>query len=129
MPVRSGASVSVLRAGLLVRCPRCGRGRLLDGMLAVRERCEVCDLDLRGQDAGDGPAVFVILILGFLSVGLAVLVELKFSPPMWVHIAIWPAFIFGLAVVMLRALKATLIALQYRYRETELDRQDGHDGN
>ena len=112
---------SVVRAGLLARCPRCGRGRLLEGALAVRERCEVCNLDLRAQDAGDGPAVFVVLILGFVTVGLALLVEFKLSPPMWVHIVIWPVFILGLALLLLRVLKATLIALQYRYRTTEFD--------
>jgi uncharacterized protein (DUF983 family) len=129
MPVRGGDAVSVVRAGLRVRCPRCGRGRLLDGMLAVRERCEVCGLDLRAQDVGDGATVFVVLILGGITVGLALLLESRLSPPMWVHLAIWPIFIFGLAIVMLRCLKATLIALQYRYRTTEFDGQDTHAGH
>ena len=45
-------------------CPRCGQGKLFAGLLRVAERCLTCDLDLRGEDAGDGPAVFVILGLG-----------------------------------------------------------------
>lgn len=102
--------------GLRCRCPRCGEGALFAGLLAVRERCAVCDLDLRAQDAGDGPAVFVIFILGFLVVGLAAVIELKYEPPLWVHLALWPALTLGGTIALLRPLKATLIALQYQHR-------------
>ena len=107
--------VSPASAGLRCRCPRCGQGRLYAGLLTVREKCEVCALDLRAQDSGDGPAVFVILILGFLVVGLAILVEAVYEPPYWVHVAIWPPAILILSLLMLRPLKALLIALQYRH--------------
>jgi len=82
----------------------------------VRQACEVCGLDLSAQDAGDGPAVFAILLLGMLVVGLAALVEINFSPPLWLHLVLWTPLILIGAVVMLRPLKAGLIALQYRYR-------------
>lgn len=108
-------AVSPLRAALGCRCPRCGKGRLFAGLLSVREACEVCGLDFSAQDAGDGPAVFVILFLGLLVVGLAALVEIQFSPPIWVHLMLWTPLILGGAVVMLRPLKAGLIALQYRH--------------
>jgi uncharacterized protein (DUF983 family) len=85
----------------------------------VRQACEVCGLDLSGQDAGDGPAVFAILLLGMLVVGLAALVEIKFSPALWVHILLWGPLIPIGAVAMLRPLKAGLIALQYRYRRLQ----------
>jgi uncharacterized protein (DUF983 family) len=113
--------VSPFQAGLQCRCPRCGQGALYSGVLTVRERCASCGLDLRAQDAGDGPAVFVILILGFFVVGMALLLEAKFEPPLWVHAVIWPFVIFGGAIVMLRMLKATLIALQYRDRRGSFD--------
>jgi len=58
--VTSDRPVSPLYAGLACRCPRCGRGRVFAGLLEVRTRCAMCDLDLSAQDAGDGPAVFVI---------------------------------------------------------------------
>ncbi len=82
----------------------------------MRHDCEVCGLDLSAQDAGDGPAVFVILFLGLLVVGLAALVEIKFSPPIWVHLLLWTPLILVGAIAMLRPLKAGLIALQYRHR-------------
>jgi uncharacterized protein (DUF983 family) len=109
-------TVSPLRAALGCRCPRCGRGRLFAGLLNVRQACEICGLDLTAQDAGDGPAVFVILFLGAIIVGLAALVEINFSPPIWVHLLLWPPVIVVGAVAMLRPLKAGLIALQYRHR-------------
>lgn len=108
--------VPPLRAALACRCPRCGKGRLFSGLLKVRQACEVCGLDLSAHDAGDGPAVFAILFLGMLVVGLAALVEIRFSPPLWVHLLLWgPLIVIG-AVAMLRPLKAGLIALQYRHR-------------
>jgi uncharacterized protein (DUF983 family) len=108
--------VPLLTLALLCRCPRCGKGRLFKGLLTVAERCESCGLDLSAQDAGDGPAVFVILILGAIVVALAILVEAKLAPPLWVHAAIWPPVILAGAIAMLRPLKAGLIALQYRHR-------------
>jgi uncharacterized protein (DUF983 family) len=108
-------AVSPVRAALGCRCPRCGQGRLFTGLLDVRGACEVCGLDLSGQDAGDGPAVFVILFLGLIVVALAALVEIKFSPPIWIHLVLWTPFIILGAIAMLRPLKAGLIALQYRH--------------
>ena len=40
------------------------RARLFQGFLDLRPRCEVCGLDYAFADAGDGPAVFVILHRG-----------------------------------------------------------------
>ena len=108
--------VSPLRAALACRCPRCGKGRLFTGLLSVCETCGVCGLDLSAQDAGDGPAVFSILFLGLIVVGLAALVEIRFSPPIWLHLLLWVPLILIGAVAMLRPLKAGLIALQYRHR-------------
>jgi uncharacterized protein (DUF983 family) len=118
--VRDGADrfapVPVLRAALTGRCPRCGEGPLFAGLLTVRPACPACGLDLSGQDAGDGPAVFVIFFLGLIVVGLAFWVEFRFAPSIWVHMALWTPLIVGGAIAMLRPLKAALIALQYRHR-------------
>jgi|SRR5690242_13420258 uncharacterized protein (DUF983 family) len=108
--------VPVLTAALRCRCPRCGEGKLFNGLLTVAPRCSACGLDLAAQDAGDGPAVFVVLILGALVVGLAILVEVEFAPPMWVHLLLWTPVVIGGAIALLRPLKAWLIAMQYRHR-------------
>ena len=110
---------SPVSAGLRGKCPRCGRGPLFSGLLTVRPSCSACGLDLSKQDAGDGPAVFIIFILGAIMVPLALVVEFKLTPPLWVHIIIWPPVVLGGAIAMLRPLKGLMIALQYRYKASE----------
>lgn len=110
----------MLKSAIGCRCPRCGRGSLFAGVLAVHGRCPTCRLDLSGVDAGDGAIVGVILVLGALVVGLAIWVEIAFAPPLWVHALIWPAFTLPAAILLLRPAKATLVALQYRTRADEM---------
>jgi uncharacterized protein (DUF983 family) len=107
--------VSLAHAAFACRCPRCGEGRLFTGLLAVSPACPSCGLDFSAEDAGDGPQVFVIFFLGLIVVGLAALVELKFEPPIWVHVVVWTPLILGGAILLLRPLKAGLIALQHRH--------------
>jgi uncharacterized protein (DUF983 family) len=110
--------------GLRGRCPRCGEGRIFSGFLTVAPRCQVCGLDFSFADAADGPAVFVILIIGFIVAAAALLVEIAFSPPLWVHVVIWGPLVVVLCLGLLRPLKGVLVALQYvhRARQGELDR-------
>jgi len=116
------APVSVFRAGLLCRCPRCGQGRLFTDFvhfLRVAQTCEVCGLDLRPEDSGDGPAVFVMFVTGPLVVTLAILLEVLLRPPLWLHALLWIPTVLVTSIVLLRPLKAVLIALQYRHRAGE----------
>jgi uncharacterized protein (DUF983 family) len=113
-------AVSVLHAALACCCPRCGKGRVFRNLLEVRDRCEVCGLDLRACDTGDGANVGVILVLGAIVVALAFWVEFHFHPPLWVHAVLWPVVTIPLAVLMMRPAKAALVALQYRHRASEM---------
>ncbi len=108
-----------VKAGVLGRCPRCGGGKLFAGFLTVAPRCANCDLDYSFIDSGDGPAVFVILIVGFIVVGMALWVEVAYDPPLWVHFLLWLPLILGLALPLLRALKGLMIAMQYRHNASE----------
>ncbi len=110
---------SALRVGLTCKCPRCGRGALFTGFLTVVPRCSVCGLDLSKEDSGDGPAVFIVFILGAIVVTLALVVEVNFEPPLWVHLVIWPPVIIGGALAMLRPLKGLMIALQYKNKASD----------
>ncbi|EKF41338.1 hypothetical protein NA8A_15841 [Nitratireductor indicus C115] len=118
------APVDPVSAGLGGRCPRCGEGRLFSGFLTVGRGCSNCGLDYSFADAGDGPAVFVILIIGFIVVGLALWMEVSFNPPLWLHFLLWIPLTLVLSLVSLRLIKGLLIALQYRNRaeEGKLDR-------
>lgn len=113
--------LSPVATGLRCRCPQCGRGKLFAGLLTVRERCEVCGLDLRAHDSGDGPAAFLILILGAIDVIGAIWVETAFEPPFWVHILIWPVVTLVGTIGLMRPMKATMMALQFRHRSSERD--------
>ena len=105
--------------GLRGRCPRCGDGRLFHGFLSLRPACERCGLDYGFADAGDGPAVFVILIGGFIVVFAALMTEVVYQPPYWVHAALWLPLILVVTLVPLRLVKGLLIALQYHHKAAE----------
>jgi len=111
--------VSPFRAGFGCRCPRCGQGRLFAGFLTVVARCARCGLDLEAQDSGDGPAVFVIFVVGFAVTAAALIVEIKYEPPVWLHLVLWIPAILALCLGLLRPFKAIMIALQYRNRSGE----------
>jgi len=106
---------TVLR-GLACRCPRCGRGKLFEGFLSLRRRCEACDLDYAFIDTGDGPAIFIMMIAGAIVVGAALIVEVKYQPPFWVHAALWGPLILVTTLLPLRAMKSLLIALQFHHK-------------
>lgn len=116
--------VEPIATGLKGHCPRCGEGRLFSGFLTVGKECSACRLDYSFADAGDGPAVFVILIIGFIVVGLALWMEVNFNPPLWLHFMLWIPLTLVLSLVALRLIKGVLIALQYRNKAAEgrLDR-------
>jgi len=110
---------SVLAAGLKARCPRCGAGALFRRGLVVRDTCERCGLSFAFADSGDGPAVFGILILGFVVLGGALILEFKVGPPVVVHALVWGLLTPLVAFFLLRVLKATLIALQFKHKAEE----------
>ncbi len=111
--------VSPLIAGIKCCCPRCGQGKLFVNLLNVRDKCDVCGLDYKFVDTGDGPAVFAIFILGYLCVGGALIAEFEFGVPWWMHVLFWGILTPVIAVFLLRFIKATLIALQYKNKAEE----------
>jgi uncharacterized protein (DUF983 family) len=89
---------------------------LFEGFLTVRPRCPACGTDLSAQDSGDGPVAFIILIVGAIVVTLALLVEVSYSPPVWLHLLLWLPLTLALVLALMRPFKAVLIALQYKHR-------------
>jgi uncharacterized protein (DUF983 family) len=110
---------SAFAAGLKGRCPRCGQGPLFKGFLDLAPKCTGCGLDYGFADAGDGPAVFVILIVGFIVVGIALVVSLNTALPYWVMLAIFLPLTLALCLGLLRPLKGLLIALQFKHKARE----------
>ena len=112
-------AIDPVPAGLRGRCPRCGQGQLFAGYLTLRPSCAVCGLDNAFADSGDGPAIFVMLIMGFVVVGLALWTDVTFAPPLWLHLLLWIPLAIVLCMTALRLAKGILIALQYRNRAAE----------
>jgi uncharacterized protein (DUF983 family) len=106
---------SALR-GIACKCPRCGKGKLFCGFLTLRARCESCGLDYGFIDSGDGPAVFIILLAGAIVVAAALIVEVKYQPPFWLHAVLWLPLILVTTLLPLRAMKSLLIALQFHHK-------------
>ena len=115
MSAYNGNSVSPFRSGITGRCPRCGEGALYDGFLNVADGCTACGLDYSGQNSGDGSAFFIIMIVGFVVVGLPLALEGMFAPPVWLHMVLWLPLSLILTLAMMRPAKGILIALQYKY--------------
>ena len=105
--------------GLACKCPRCGKGRLYAGFLTLRPACEKCGLDYAFIDSGDGPAVFIIMIAGAIVVGAALIVEVKYQPPFWLHATLWLPLILATTLLPLRSMKSLLIALQFHHKAAE----------
>jgi len=108
-----------IRRGLVCKCPRCGRGALFSGFLSLRPSCSECGLDFAFVDAGDGPAVFIILIAGFVVVFAGLIFEVKYQPPFWMHAVLGVPLLLLTTLAPLRPMKALLIALQYHHKAQE----------
>ena len=111
--------VSPLSAGLRGRCPRCGSGKLFEGYLTPAKQCNACGLDFGFADSGDGPAVFIILIVGCIVVGLALWVEISYQPDYWIHAAMWLPLGIALPLLLLRPAKGILLCQQYAQEAQE----------
>jgi uncharacterized protein (DUF983 family) len=115
---------NAVTSAFLGRCPRCGKGHLFTGYLNIAPRCECCGLDYSEFDAGDGPAVFVVLIVGCLVAGGALILEATVNPPYWVHAVIWLPLVIILSIAFLRLAKSALLVLQYKNQAHEGRRAD-----
>jgi uncharacterized protein (DUF983 family) len=102
-----------MRRGLRGRCPSCGRGKLFRAFLKVVDRCPCCGEALYHHRADDAPAYFVILIVGHIVVPLALIVEVAYAPPYWLHAALWLPLTLGLAVGLLQPIKGAIVGWQW----------------
>ena len=116
-----------LEVGLKGCCPRCGQGKLYDGVLKPAKKCMACKLDYDFIDSGDGPAVFVILIIGFVITALALALQTSLSPPIWLQILIWTPVIILSSVWGLRFAKGIMISLQFQTKAKEGQLGRDHD--
>jgi uncharacterized protein (DUF983 family) len=108
------ARIDPIRAGLLCRCPRCGKGPLFSGFLKVVDRCAVCGFDFTRLNTGDGAAIFIMQIAGGIVVFGALFVQVAFNPPIWAMLIVALPLVAGLSLGLMRPGKGVMIALQMR---------------
>ena len=108
-----------LLAGLRMRCPQCGQGKVFQGYLKLAPRCSVCGADFAKADSGDGPAVFVVLIVGAIVTPLLFILQFGFAMAWWLAAAITMIAAIALCLVLLPPFKATLFALQWKHKASE----------
>ena len=106
------APPSPITAGLAGRCPKCGKGSIFDGFLALKSRCPLCDFDLTKADTGDGPAFFASFIGGFALLAVGVWMQVSYDASFWSYVIL---AVVGTALIigMIRPLKGLLTALQF----------------
>ena len=110
--------ISPVEGALSGLCPRCKSKTLFAGWVRFQDKCRACDLDYSSFNVGDGPAAFLILIIGAILVAGALIVDGAGSPPWWVHL-VWIPVGVGLTILGLRWAKALLITQEYIHRARE----------
>jgi uncharacterized protein (DUF983 family) len=117
-PAPEAKESSSLQTAIAGNCPRCGAHTLFAGWVGFAGRCTSCGLDYSSFNVGDGPAAFLIFIVGTITVVSALVVDGAFSPPWWVHL-VWIPVASALTIGGLRVSKAWLLAQEYRHRARE----------
>ena len=97
---------------------------MFKGFLKVNPRCEACGLDLAAADSGDGPAVFIVLIVGMIACFGALITEAAYHPPAWVHLVIWLPLTVILVLALVRPFKGVMLAMQFHHRASEVRNED-----
>jgi uncharacterized protein (DUF983 family) len=113
------AAANPFLTGLMCRCPNCGEGPLFNGYLKVFDRCEACGADLSKADSGDGPVVFILLIVGTIGCGGLLFTQIALNWPIWLELVVWLPLIAIMTLGALRPFKGVLIALQFYNRASQ----------
>ena len=113
-PERRKGQPGTAEAALFGLCPDCGEKTLFAGLAKFADRCRVCGLDFSRYNVGDGGAAFLILIITALVIGLAIIVQVLFSPPFWVQALIWIPVTTALTIWGTRVAKAALLVSEHR---------------
>ncbi len=104
---------SLTAVGLRCRCPRCGEGKLFDGFVTLKPRCEACGLDYSFADPADGPAFFIMMTMAFPVTAFGIWFELVYNPPLWAHVIVTLPLLLLACVPVIRPMKGLFVASQY----------------
>lgn len=118
------SDIPPVSAGLRGRCPQCGEGTLFNGFLKFAPRCEGCGANFDIEDAGDGPAVFVIFLAGFIIIPLALAFQLISGASTFVTLIIWVPILIIFCLALLRPLRGVMFNLQWKNKAREVRSDD-----
>lgn len=118
------SKLSPIETGLKGRCPVCGEGTLFKGFLEFALRCEACHADFTNEDAGDGPAVFVIFIVGIFVIPMALGFSMILGAPMWLTLLVWIPIIIIVCLALLRLMRGVMFNLQWKHEALEVKSVD-----
>ncbi len=111
-------------SGLKLRCPQCGVGEVFRGYLQFRDHCRACGADFSAADSGDGPAVFVILVVGAIVAPLLIVLQFGLSLPAWLALTLTLVAAVALSLALLPPFKSVLFALQWKHKAGEAKLED-----
>jgi len=120
----TSAPTSHFKTGLSGRCPNCGKAKLFKNLLDFVDKCPECVLPIGEHDNGDGAAFIAIFLVGAIIVGLAIWVDFTYTPPLWVHAALWLPLTLVFSIILLRFFKGMMLALQVRHRGLDKNSSD-----
>ncbi|MEP4053233.1 MAG: DUF983 domain-containing protein [Litorimonas sp.] len=123
-PRRGRRRLPPVQTGLAGRCPECGEGRLFKSMLGFVDSCAVCGADFRDEDAGDGPAIFVIFLVGIFIVPMALGFHMILNPPFAITFLIWGSIIIAVSLWLLRLLRGLMFNIAWQRNAREVRLQD-----
>lgn len=104
---------TAVRRGLRMRCPACGKGRIFGRFLKVSDHCPACGEELFHHEADDYPAYIVVSLVGHFVFSGVLTLELAYTPPYWVHFALWFPLTFIAAIGLLQPVKGAVVAWQW----------------
>ena len=111
--------LSTISTGIRCRCPRCGKGPLLQGFLTVRDSCPACGLSYAFADPADGPAFFVMSGVGVIGMAAFMAFEFSVHPPIWVHFVLTFPLLIAACLGSLRPFKGWMVSEQYVHKAAE----------
>lgn len=114
--------------GLRGQCPACGKGRLYERYLKVKDQCSDCGEALHHHRADDAPPYFTIFIAGHLIVPLLMAMELAMKPPIWLHLLIWLPLTALICLALLPPVKGAIVGLQWALYMHGFDPAEQEDG-
>jgi uncharacterized protein (DUF983 family) len=106
--------LTMVRRGVMNRCPNCGEGKVFQGFLRVVPECEVCRAPLGQLRADDAPPYIVIFLTGHLLFPPIFWIEKAYEPPMLLQMAVWLPLFAVICTLLLRPAKGAVVGWMMR---------------